>query len=361
MSDKPANNVQEKDVASNESQRHCASMGNATQLQRGRNMALVYMRSFSIICIVLHHAMCVFGKWPPNSPWAEQELPSWGWKMCSLTKDLGLSSFTFIAGFCAVQSLKKRTRISFAMRKIEHLLIPCGFFGLLYWWMFPSMMLANSPVNGSHLWYIPMILLCFAALVVTTSRIVPKIFLLGIIWGFLAIGNNYLTNHPTCFDFSNQSFRPLKEFVSYFPVFVFGFLWASLDEWWPRGRLWSSMVFCIIVSWVALEFPRSILWHCTFQLKLICWGGMIFALFSLLAARWNPPAMLLSLDRCSFGIYVAHQYLLNAALLLLGQFVFHWVLELSAVFCVAFVGGWLLTCGWNQLGQISRAKELQVS
>lgn len=320
--------------------------------QGNRDGILVYMRSFSVFCIVLHHAICAFDGWPPHSPFSGQAVPSWLWSLCRLTKTWGLSSFAFMAGYCAVFSLERYGRFTFMMRKIDHLLVPCGFWGLVYWWIFPSMMLSDSPVNGTHLWFIPMLFLCFLCLVFTPTRIVPKMASLVLIWGVFAIGYHYLDNHEMFFDYANQSFRPVHEFVLYCPVFVFGFLLATMRMQWRGGRSWVGLASILVASFLASVFPRSFLWYCILQLQMIFWAGVVFILCACLASIKAPAQWIESLDICSFGIYIGHQFFLNAVLILFGGCLLHWSLELILLFCIAFGMPWLVTIGWHLLRKV---------
>lgn len=126
------------------------------------NYNLSVLRVIAITFIVLHHSFCIYGVWPPHSG-ISVHLPLWAHLCSSILKTTGLSVFTFISGYLLYnQGMKHPRLISFVKKKTKRILLPTILFGGLYWLTFPQYMFASYPsfVNGTHLWYLPMLFLC---------------------------------------------------------------------------------------------------------------------------------------------------------------------------------------------------------
>lgn len=119
----------------------------------------VCLRVIAILAIIAHHSFCAFSGWPPNSE-LMSELPAWSSKVSGLLKTIGLDMFTFIAGWFAVGSiLNAKSATSFVLGKAKRVLVPCILASLVYQFLYPQYMYRVFPaaINGTHLWYLPMI------------------------------------------------------------------------------------------------------------------------------------------------------------------------------------------------------------
>ena len=118
--------------------------------------AIVYLRTFAITAIVCHHSIISLSGWPPVDL-GEIEVPFWLSQLSEYSKKFGLVAFTFISGFLSVKDHSKTSYFRFLCKKAKRVLVPCAFFAILYIFLFPNRMYNNDPVNGTHLWYLPMI------------------------------------------------------------------------------------------------------------------------------------------------------------------------------------------------------------
>ena len=169
------------------------------------------LRTIAIVAIVYHHSLCIYYGWPPNSG-IETFNSNVAYLVCFLSKELGLGIFTFISGLLLSLQRERLTDVAaFITKKCGRILIPSIFFGLLYVITFPTFMYGDLPscINGTHLWYLPMIFLC---MVVT----IPILFdykhkSLIVVFVFLITCSLSKTN------------RTFMEFTSYYPIFIIGY------------------------------------------------------------------------------------------------------------------------------------------
>lgn len=157
--------------------------------------------------------MCMYWGWPPI-PFDFGDLHSWSFEgnISGELKTIGLGLFTFLSGFCLYFSKAKQLPFGkFLIHKVKRLLVPCAFFALLYWLIFPTMMYDNDAVNGTHLWYIPMIFICI--MIVSAQIYIQRGWMLVILlYAIIRKATMYI------------EFRTFYEFLTYFPIFYGGFL-----------------------------------------------------------------------------------------------------------------------------------------
>ena len=171
------------------------------------------MRNIAIIAIVLHHAMAAFCGWPPNHA-IGGEIPYITYFIGGMSKEFGLAVFTFISGFVLYYKVgKNETYKQFCCKKVRRILLPCLFWACLYGVFFSSYMyyIWPSAINGTHLWYLPMLFLC---LMVTAFHFHAKYPLLMIAGCYIVLA--------FCGKFTH--FRTFIEFCFYYPIFYIGFL-----------------------------------------------------------------------------------------------------------------------------------------
>lgn len=177
------------------------------------NNNISLLRDISIIAIVLHHSMCVYSGWPPNIS-IDGTLPDSITIISSYLKLLGLGSFTFISGYLAY-STKRISNYDFMLKKAKRLLLPCFYVAILYWAFFPNQMFDDfpSPVNGTHLWYLPMlfIIMMIVKFVNGSECIYKRFGVLTVTWII------FLLMYKT------TSFRTFSECFTYLPIFIIGY------------------------------------------------------------------------------------------------------------------------------------------
>lgn len=186
-------------------------------MSQSRNQIVSLLRVLALLCILMHHSMCMYHGWPPVS-WKWEQLRTFSFErlLSDSLKLFGLSVFTFLSGFVLYyQRNKNKSYLRFLYDKIKRLVIPCVLFAIVYKFLFPSMMFNDSPINGTHLWFIPMIFIC----IIVTSIQVYRPNLWWAVVGFYLVtikAQNYI------------SYRTLYEFVHYFPIFYFGYLFNAI-------------------------------------------------------------------------------------------------------------------------------------
>lgn len=110
---------------------------------------------------MFHHSLTIFYSWPP-SDLIQFGLPRIVGYLAGLSKIYGLGLFTFISGFLLVGDKYKKLTFSLLFRKAKRILMPCLIAGVLYWYCFPEYIgLGRGPINGTHLWYLPMIFIFY--------------------------------------------------------------------------------------------------------------------------------------------------------------------------------------------------------
>ncbi len=177
------------------------------------NQTITYLRNVAILAIVLHHCMCAFCGWPPNHE-IGGDIPSIANTFSGMAKNLGLGVFTFISGYVLYyQTKKNETYTHLFTKKVKRILLPCLFWGCVYVAFFSSYMYSNWPsgINGTHLWYLPMLFLCLMITGATFYVKRPWTLL-----GFCLLVMFVLAKFT--------HFRTFSEFCSYYPVFLGGFL-----------------------------------------------------------------------------------------------------------------------------------------
>lgn len=291
-----------------------------------RNKTIAFLRVIALLCILMHHSMCIYGGWPPLSwEWGEMRSFPIERSMSSSFKLFGLSTFTFLSGFVLFyQTYKRKTYLSFVWHKVLRLIIPCLVYALLYRLLFPTMMFDNNPINGTHLWYIPMIFLCI--LVVSIQVYKPRLWWVSVCIYLIAVKLQNYTN-----------WRTLWEFVQYFPIFYIGFCFNALLE---KGEVflnhirqqrsttllrWSIFGICLSIpiftkivhrfylnaTSLAVALLLIVIYLLVNKSRMLDGGGYLSSF---------ADSLIQSIDKNSFAIYLLHQFVINASILLLHSF-----------------------------------------
>lgn len=302
----------------------------------------MYFRVVALLCIVLHHSMTAYVGWPPHSP-LTIELSRASLRISGLLKLAGLSSFTLIAGYFAYSSTQKYSFLNFAKKKILRILFPCFVWGGVYYLLFPRYMYNGDPVNGTHLWYLPMLFLCsMAVLCITYPRnIIVGVLLYGVI--YLAVVAAFYCNILSVHSF----YRPIISLVEYMPVFGFGFLLAKYKSGEHMGAVISGVIFigsCSFFVDPTQHYISKIGFH------LLFFALLMYETFRKTTekTKWCP-LWLISLDKHSFTIYLTHQFVINAILLCVSHHYISSEIHYALVFAITITGSWCLSAGLNLL------------
>lgn len=228
----------------------------------------VLLRAMAILAIVLHHSFGAFIGILPNSPVCTS-LPKWCLAVSAHCKVIGLDLFVFMAGWFAISSWRRHacSYWRFVLDKIRRILLPCviaaGFYALL----FPNFMYDYfpAPINGTHLWFLPMIFVCYL-----TAPLLSRLQSMG---GFASVLFIILFSLSAVLLRWLLPGRTVAELAAYWPIFAFASTLGTCGE---------------LRAWASSGFPSS--------------------------GYWNVVEML---SRHSFGVYLVHQFVINA---LIGTF-----------------------------------------
>lgn len=305
-----------------------------------RNPIFQYWRILACFCIVLHHTICMFsGVWPPIGHSLVDIMPEWVESLSAQSKAFGLTGFTFISGaVLAYSNNKKYTFLYFVWHKIKRILIPALIFGGLYWLMFPSLMASDwpAPINGTHLWYLPMILVC---MLLTSTHIYLNnaIFLILLVYFIDIKLMSYI------------SFRTVYELYYYFPIFYTGYIVNTMltakekiSNFVYKPTRFNRPLLIIIVLLCIVFYAKIIKWFGkipNLSTALLC-GLVYIAIYNLLhssitrnAIKWCGTKCssikekwgeaIIITDRNCFAIYMLSQFILNLWALLGASLIHH--------------------------------------
>lgn len=274
-----------------------------------RNITISYLRVAALLSILFHHTICMYGDWPPLANPFEVYIPSQIWLMSASAKGIGLNFFTFISGFVLFyQAKKQQTFPKFLWKKIIRIVFPCLAFGLAYWLIFPDLMFNNNPINGTHLWFLPMLFL--SILVVSVHFYLPKAFwIVMALYAILYKLGNYTT------------LRTLHEFRFYFMIFYAGFgfnallngsdLKETLSLYFTKKWSIALLVLALMLSPLYVKVIK--LAPVSTQILPIILGCIIVYYITLYSqtSLSKLDNIVLLFDRNSFAIYLLHQFVIN--------------------------------------------------
>ncbi len=274
-----------------------------------RNITISYLRVAALLAILFHHTICMYGGWPPLANPFNVLMPPHIGLMSASAKGIGLNFFTFISGFVLFyQTKKQQSFLEFLWKKVVRIVIPCIVFGLAYWLIFPDLMGNHDPINGTHLWFLPMIFL--SILVVSVHFYLPKPFwIVMALYALLYKLGNYTT------------LRTLHEYRFYFMIFYAGFGFNALLN---GGDLKEALSLYFSKKWAIALLGIALLLSPLYvkviklapvptQILPIVLGCIIVYYITLYAqtSLSKLDNLVLLFDRNSFAIYLLHQFVIN--------------------------------------------------
>lgn len=296
-------------------------------MSQSRNQIVSFLRVLALLCILMHHSMCMYCGWPPIfQGWENLRTFAFEGLLSGSFKLFGLSVFTFLSGFVLYyQRNKNKSYLRFIYDKIIRLILPCALFAIAYKFLFPSMMFDGSPINGTHLWFVPMIFVC---ILVTSIQVYHPHLWWAVIGLYLVAVKmqNYI------------SFRTLYEFVHYYPIFYIGFLFNAIlcDGVKIPNKIkqpFSSQKVQVLIailcglsipifskithrcyvdgSSISVSLLIAFIYYVASRVR-ICDRGGWFVLFA--------QKHINIIDKNSFAIYLLHQFIINICLLTMHNF-----------------------------------------
>lgn len=259
-----------------------------------RDNSIVLLRFVAIICIVYHHSISSITGWPPIEI---PQLTIYPIVLFSstLAKNIGLVMFTFISGYLVFLSGKKLSP-NYVRKKFKRVIIPCVLAAGIYFIIFPNLMYDNDPVNGTHLWYLPMIFIFYLFSPAITGNVLWKNALL-VIGAFVFFKIGYFATN----------IRTFQECSTYWGVFVGGGIFCRLFAQYKLQASYSLLLIILLV----IQDTRLNSFVTVF---IIC--CLVFTLTKSImpsAGLWNKVIVVVS--DTSFEIYIFHQFIINIVLL----------------------------------------------
>lgn len=264
---------------------------------------LAALRVIAILAILFHHSCIAFHGWPPgvecNVPFSMAMIHISGW-----CKMIGLGLFTFISGYLLrLQCARPRPTGAFIVKKAKRLLVPALIFGLAYLLLFPGQIKPESypdAINGTHLWYLPVIFLCLtitylikpddSAKGILATAAVTGIFVILALFKVPVAGSMFV----------------------YLPIFAAGYFHKLLSN--KHLCIGGGILSCLIYMALKKDYgiPMFQFWGYTaMMISLSIFGAYLARNFVKrpLSGFWA------TIDRHSFHIYLVHQFVINALLL----------------------------------------------
>lgn len=311
-----------------------------------RNQFFVYYRILALLCILFHHSLIACsGAWPPNECLYLPSHPLFE-SVSALCKYIGLGCFTFMAGFFSINSMQKYRLPVFLKKKVYHIILPCVIWGGVYYLLFPQFMFQNAPINGSHLWYLPMIFLCFVAALPLGYGKHAGVGIGMTVAVFLCVKVAACTGALPL----EPWWRPVKELNTFLPVFICGCL---------AGRYSASPVLRM-AFWCVIAFGVLMLYLLPgrnpggFLYLYLFFPVILYTIAPMKGGKRLPlPSVLKSIDQHSFNIYILHQFIINLVILLTELHVFSEPCPYYLLFIITLIVSWglavimtkTMTCG----------------
>jgi len=270
------------------------------------NQTISFLRFLAIVAIVIHHSICVFCGWPPNHT-VGCDVPTFALLVSGILKTFGLGVFTFISGYLLFYQVGKRESArEFFVKKAKRILLPCIFWAIIYWAFFRSFMYNfwPSPVNGTHLWYLPMLFLCMVT--ISTDFFFKHYSSLFIVLTWVAMFLLYRV----------LPIRTINELFQFLPVFYLGYFCHkfNLDRYIKDHELIGyslvccGLSFCLLFCYVQLPYVGHILQLAT------CSVTSFIASIILIMRRNRLMVVEKMISRNSFAIYLIHKFVINILL-----------------------------------------------
>ncbi|MCF0207272.1 MAG: acyltransferase family protein [Bacteroidales bacterium] len=280
------------------------------------------IRPIIIFLLVVLHSFTIYGGgWELPEGISEQRGYFW---FCKLIQGFRIETIALIAGYVfAFQSVvlgKRYDFIPFAIKKIKRLILPCLFFGVIYFFIFKFNPDDFSVLNFlylmlsgvGHLWFLPLLLCCFLAIWVIDH------YRLSSLWLF--IGLAILSVMPIPIKFVGGHLQRLFHFLFY----CYGGYALYLHKKQILGKLQKNIV---IISFVAIYIALTVvnimflnpngflgnLLQNTVKMLISCSGILALYLF---VSKWTeqedfkPKQWIIESSSLCYGVYIFHQFIL---------------------------------------------------
>ncbi len=289
------------------------------------------IRPLVIFLLIVYHAVCIYGGvWTPVN---NVQIPLYDLLM-RIISGFRIETIALVAGYVySYQFLDLNRRFelkSFVIKKIKRLIIPCLFFGILYYFIilydssnFSFWRFVYELTNGvGHLWFLPMLFWCFLGIWVLTHKkfnekitIIVLFFISLIPRLYLPFGLS-LVPHFMFFFYAGFLLYKYKSFVisilnkkKYIVLlalsyFIFLYTQIFLASWYASST-WDEIFILKLIYKVILNLIKDITISSGI---LVLW---------LIVCRWiSKPSYKISertiwYSSICYGVYVYHQFILK--------------------------------------------------
>ncbi len=288
-----------------------------------RNKEIDIIRSVLTIVVVAFHACCPYFSitWPMVPTMSEESSYIFTYIGHTLYNGM-LEMFVLLSGFLYTNTLKSHITTAFWKKKFLRLYIPCLLWGCIYSLSFFNKFNIADILNGiGHLWFLPMLIWLFFL-----EIIVCKLYSVGLSehFIFLLLLIIAILPHPTL---------PLGFNISLYYLLFFHcgvYLNKNYEQFISKiyaMNIWHMLVFvsCCMLAIIAITELDSAAPGQPLTLKILlitrsniirCIGAIaalpLYWKIAAVASKWaNQYESILSLAKCSFGIYILQEFALR--------------------------------------------------
>ena len=281
---------------------------------RLRNWTISYLRVAAMLLVILGHGLAIYSS---RVSWPFEKNVVWYWNdLCAIIYSFHMPVFFVISGYLYsylyLYQNKYHNVKFFLIDKSKRLLLPYVFWGLIQFFLFDglfTMCVAYS--GGFHLWFLltlfwNFVFFAFANKIwmqTSSKKLMSGLIVLLVV---LTIGHlSYYLPKILCLRFA----------VFNLPYFLFGVILgkkqAYKDFYISRILLlFINLLLFIFVAIIALIEPFDKYGGFFSFCKNICVMGYIFTIYRLLCGKIVRnqfiQKFMISLDKCSMGIYIIH-------------------------------------------------------
>ena len=297
-------------------------------------MDVVVIRLALIILLVLYHSFCIYtGAW--KVPYDNfHKIVGYDW-IGMLSHQFRLQGMVFISGLLFGYNMTKKEKkelhfLPFILQKAKRILLPCLFFGIIYYLLFYDLSVSWTTIvyrimNGcGHLWFLPMIFWCFIITYIL-AHYPPLLERRQIFYTILAVSCMLAVLNPL-------SFLPfgLGKVGHYYIYFLIGFLLKQnlisfpKDTW--MHQLTAILIFCTaFIAYMILRdkwdsqdaLIMNIIRSASFNIcTLLTSLSAIYTFYNVSNRKkvinWlKSKPMLITLSGYCYGVYIYQQFILQ--------------------------------------------------
>ena len=291
---------------------------------------VVVLRLSLIVLLVLYHSFCIFsGAWevPKDYPL----IPIYWW-IAKTSYSFMLETFVFISGYLFGFQVQKNGIgiICFKntiLKKAKRLLLPCFFFGVIYYTVFydlskPVYEISYSIMCGTgHLWFLPMLFWCFTVIYLierlkVSYKVVLPLLALVALCSFI----------PLPFRMSNSMYYSLFFYIGYC---IKRYSWGVRRFFTKRSfvsfgilYLISFVIFNVINNYLVVKLLNVNIFNKLFHVLYMKFFTLCYSLFGMLMifsginwlfkeSRIKLNGIMIKLSGLCFGVYICQQFILK--------------------------------------------------